>query len=129
MASRYQHERASGAWRAFPQGGPSLLTTATSSTTSTTTTTTQVAPPAARTVAATTPGPSTAPPAGQPSAMDTSSAGTQSTPASAIDPAAFVHIQRKLDRVLCKMSRLRQEVRHVNRWVRSIKRTLWRANL
>ncbi|KAJ1166323.1 hypothetical protein NDU88_006728 [Pleurodeles waltl] len=132
MARRYRYEWASGAWRAFPQGGPSLLTTAT------TTTTTQVAPSAAGTVAATTsasaPGPSTAPPAGQPTAMDTtrphtSSAGTQTTPAAAIDPAAFVQMQRKLDCVLRKMSRLRQEVRHVNRRVRSIKRTLQRANL
>ncbi|KAJ1177844.1 hypothetical protein NDU88_003096 [Pleurodeles waltl] len=59
----------------------------------------------------------------------TSSAGTQTTPAEAIDPAAFGHMQRKLDRVQRKMSRLRQEVRHVNRRVQSIKRTLRRANL
>ncbi|KAJ1153111.1 hypothetical protein NDU88_005877 [Pleurodeles waltl] len=130
MGRRYRHERASRAWRAFAQGCRSLPTT---TTTSITTTTTQVAPPAAGTVAgpstATAPGPSTAPPAGQPTAIDTtwahtSSAGTQTTPAAAIDPAAFAQMQRKLDRVLRKMSRLCQEVRQVNRQVRSIKRTL-----
>ncbi|KAJ1190809.1 hypothetical protein NDU88_000128 [Pleurodeles waltl] len=123
MARRYRHERASGSWRAFPKGGPSLLTT---TTTSTTTTTTQVAPPPAGTVAgassASAPGPSTAPPAGQPTGMDTtrphtSSAGTQTTPAAAIDPAAFGQMQRKLDRDLRKMIRLRQEVRQVNQRV------------
>ncbi|KAJ1092871.1 hypothetical protein NDU88_005981 [Pleurodeles waltl] len=134
MARRYRNERASGAWWAFPQVGPSLPTTAT---TSSTTTTTQVAPPTAGTVVATTtasaPGPSTAPPEAQPTDIDrtwplTSSAGTQTTPAAAIDPAAFVEMQRKLDRVLRKMSRLWQDVHHINWWVRSIKRTLRRAN-
>ncbi|KAJ1146739.1 hypothetical protein NDU88_013000, partial [Pleurodeles waltl] len=75
-------------------------------------------PPAAVTVegtsTATAPDPSTAPPAGQPTAMvttwpHTSSAGTQTTPAAAIDPAAFGQMQRKLDRVLKKMSQLQQE--------------------
>ncbi|KAJ1217935.1 hypothetical protein NDU88_005522 [Pleurodeles waltl] len=135
MARRYRNKRASGAWRAFLQGGPSLLTTAT---TRTTTTTTQVVPPTARTVLATTsasaPVPSTAPPAGQPIAMDTigphiSSADTQTTTAAAIDPAAFVDMQRKLDCVLRKMSHLQQDVRHINRPVQSIKQTLRRANL
>ncbi|KAJ1137343.1 hypothetical protein NDU88_003754 [Pleurodeles waltl] len=132
MARRYRNERASGAWRAFPQGGPSLPTT------STTTTTTQVAPPTAVTVVATTsasaPGPSTGPPAGQPTDIDptrphTSSAGTQTTPPAAIDPAAFVDMQRKMDHLLRKMSHLRQDVRHINQRVWSIKRTLRRANL
>ncbi|XP_069060907.1 uncharacterized protein [Pleurodeles waltl] len=136
LARRYRTERASGAWRAFPQGGPSLPTTATTS--ATTTTTTQVAPATAVTVVPTTsgsaPGPGTGPPSGQPKGIDhtrphTSTAGTQTTPAATIDPAAFVDMQRKMDRVLRKMSRLPQDVSHINRRVRSIKQTLRRANL
>ncbi|KAJ1207931.1 hypothetical protein NDU88_003321 [Pleurodeles waltl] len=134
MARRYRTERASGAWRAFPQGGPSLPTTATTSTT----TTTQVAPATGVSVVPTTsgsaPGPNTEPPSGQPTGIEhrwphTSTAGTQTTPAATIDLAAFVDMQRQMDRVLRKMSRLRQDVRHINRRVRSIKRTLQRANL
>ncbi|KAJ1081664.1 hypothetical protein NDU88_001842 [Pleurodeles waltl] len=120
MARRYRHERASGAWRAFAQGGPSVSSTAT---TSSATTTTQVAPTAARTFAepstATAPGPVTAPPARQSTAIattraHTSSADTQTTPAAAIDPAAFAEIQRNLDHVLRKMTGLQKEVAQVN---------------
>ncbi|KAJ1088855.1 hypothetical protein NDU88_002009 [Pleurodeles waltl] len=65
MALRYRHERASGAWRAFPQGGPTLPNTAT---TETTTNQSQVAPPTAATVDPTSaglPGPSIATGAGR----------------------------------------------------------------
>ncbi|KAJ1126220.1 hypothetical protein NDU88_004628 [Pleurodeles waltl] len=134
MARRYRHERASGAWRAFPQGGPTLPTTAT---TSTTTSSTQVAPPTAGTVVPTSavlPGPSIATAAGQPTGLgstraQTSSAGTQTAPAPSVDPAAFHEMERKMDRVLRKISNLSRDVRHINRRVKSIKQTLRRANL
>ncbi|KAJ1207549.1 hypothetical protein NDU88_002940 [Pleurodeles waltl] len=135
MARQCRHERASGVWRAFAQGGPSVSTTAT---TTSTTTTTQVAPTVAGTFAgpstATAPGPVTAQPAPQPTDMaptraHTSSTGTQTTPAAAIDPAAFAQMQRNLDRVLWTMTRLQQKVARVNRRVRAIKKTLRRANL
>ncbi|KAJ1175860.1 hypothetical protein NDU88_001145 [Pleurodeles waltl] len=134
MARQYRHERASGAWRAFPQGGPTLPTTAT---TSTTTSSTQVAPPTARTVVPTSavvPGPSIATALGQPTGLGstppkTSSAGTQTAPAPTVDPAAFHEMERKMDRVLRKISNLRWDVRHINRRVKSIKRTLRRTNL
>ncbi|KAJ1213916.1 hypothetical protein NDU88_001545 [Pleurodeles waltl] len=135
MARRYRAECASGAWRAFPQGGPTLPTTAT---TSTTTSSTQVAPLTAGTIvptmSASASGPSSGPPSGQPTGIDntrphTSSAGTQTAPAATIDPGAFVDMQRKMDRVLWKISHLSRDVRHMNRRVRSIKQTLWRANL
>ncbi|KAJ1203303.1 hypothetical protein NDU88_007091 [Pleurodeles waltl] len=135
MARRYRHERASGAWRAFAQGGPYMSTTAT---TTSTTTTSQVAPTAAGTFAgpstATAPGAVTAPPAPQPidiapTRAHTSSAGTQTTHAAAIDPAAFAKMQKTLDRVLRKMTRLQQEMAQVNRRVRAIIKTLRMANL
>ncbi|XP_069092091.1 uncharacterized protein [Pleurodeles waltl] len=134
MARRYRNERASGAWRAFPQGGPTLPTTAT---TSTTTSSTQVAPPTAGTVvpkSAVVPGPSSATPSGQPTGIgstrpQTSSAGTQTDPAAKVETAAFQAMERKKDRVLRKISHLSRDVRHMNRRVRSIKRTLRRANL
>ncbi|KAJ1115411.1 hypothetical protein NDU88_003635 [Pleurodeles waltl] len=103
MARRYRHERASGVWRAFAQGGPSVSTTAT---TTSTTTTTQVAPTLAGTFAglstSTAARPVTAPPAPPPTGMapargHTSSAGTQTTPAAVIDPADFQQMQRNLD--------------------------------
>ncbi|KAJ1088984.1 hypothetical protein NDU88_002138 [Pleurodeles waltl] len=50
MARRYRHERASGACRAIPQGGPTVPTTAT---TETTTNLSQVAPPTAASVQST----------------------------------------------------------------------------
>ncbi|KAJ1110115.1 hypothetical protein NDU88_007470 [Pleurodeles waltl] len=134
MARRYRHERASGAWRAFPQGGPTLPTTAT---TSTTTTFTQVAPPTAGTVVPTSaglPGPSIATGAGQPTGLgtthtQTSSTSTQTATAPSVFPAAFHNMERKMDRELRKLSHLSQDVRHINRCVKSIKRTLRRANL
>ncbi|XP_069080694.1 uncharacterized protein [Pleurodeles waltl] len=134
MARRYRNEQASGAWRAFPQGGLTLPTTAI---TSTTTTSTQVAPPTAGTVVPTSafgPGPSSGTPSGQPTGIDstrphTSSAGTQTAPAATVDPAAFQAMERKMDSVLWKISHLQRGVRQVNRRVRTIKRTLRRANL
>ncbi|KAJ1150152.1 hypothetical protein NDU88_002949 [Pleurodeles waltl] len=135
MARRYRYERASGVWRAFAQGGPSVSTTAT---TTSTTTTTQVAPILAETFAgpstSTAPGPVTEPSAPQPTDMapkraHTSSTGTQTTPAAVIDPAAFNQMQQNLDRVLRKMTRLQQEVAQVNRRVRAIKKTMRRANM
>ncbi|KAJ1158084.1 hypothetical protein NDU88_010778 [Pleurodeles waltl] len=135
MARRYRHERASGVWRAFAQGGPSVSTTATTTSTSTTT---QVAPTLAGTFAgpstSTAPGPVTAPPAPPPTGMaptrgHTSSTGIQTTPAAVIDPADFQQMQQNLDRMLRKMTRLQQEVAQVNRRVRTIKKTLRRANL
>ncbi|KAJ1143856.1 hypothetical protein NDU88_010158 [Pleurodeles waltl] len=134
MARRYRHERASGVWRAFAQGGPSVSTTATTSTT----TTTQVAPTIAGTFAglstSTAPGPVTAPPAPPPTGMaptrgHTSSTGTQTTPAAVIDPADFQQMQQNIDRMLRKMTRLQQEVAQVNRRVCAIRKTLQRANL
>ncbi|KAJ1171123.1 hypothetical protein NDU88_002994 [Pleurodeles waltl] len=134
MARRYQHERASGAWRAFPQGGPTLPTTAT---TSTTTNPSQVAPPTAATVGPTSaglPGPSIATGAGQPTRpgttpTQTSSTGTQTATTPSVDPAAFNQMDRKMDKVLRKLSHLSRDVWHINRRVKSIKRTLRRANL
>ncbi|KAJ1157787.1 hypothetical protein NDU88_010486 [Pleurodeles waltl] len=134
MAHRCRHERAFGAWRAFPQGGPTLPITAT---TSTTTTSSQVAPPTAGTVVPTSaglPGPSIATGAGQPTGLgythtQTSSTGTQTAPAPSVDPAAFHNMERKMDRVLRKLSHLSRDVRHINWRVKSIKRTLRRANL
>ncbi|KAJ1120682.1 hypothetical protein NDU88_008844 [Pleurodeles waltl] len=135
MARRHRLEQASGAWRAFGQGGPSVSTTAT---TSSTTTTTQVTPTTAGTFAgpstATAPGAVTATPAPQPTDIaptraHTSSAGTQTTPFAAIESAAFAEMQRNLDCVLRKMTRLQQEVAQVNRRVHAIKKTLRRANL
>ncbi|KAJ1120684.1 hypothetical protein NDU88_008846 [Pleurodeles waltl] len=135
MARRHRLEQASGAWRAFAQGGPSVSTTAT---TSSTTTTTQVTPTTAGTFAgpstATAPGAVTATPAPQPTDIaptraHTSSAGTQTTPFAAIEPASFAEMQRNLDCVLRKMTRLQQEVAQVNRRVHAIKKTLRRANL
>ncbi|KAJ1139876.1 hypothetical protein NDU88_006239 [Pleurodeles waltl] len=134
MARRYRHERPSGAWRAFPQGGPTLPTTAT---TSTTTNMSQVAPPTAATVGPTSaglPGPSIATGAGQPTRpgttpTQTSSTGTQTATAQSVDPAAFNRMDRKMDKVLRKLSHLSRDVRHINQRVKSIKRTLRRANL
>ncbi|KAJ1191395.1 hypothetical protein NDU88_000711 [Pleurodeles waltl] len=127
MARRYSHERASEAWRAFPQGGPSLPTTAT---TETTTNQSQVAPPTAASVDPTSaglPGPSIATSAGQPT--QTSSTGTHTATAPAVDPAAFNRLEHKMDKVLSKVSRLIRDVRHIKRRVKDIKRTLRRANL
>ncbi|KAJ1105712.1 hypothetical protein NDU88_003117 [Pleurodeles waltl] len=135
MAQRYRNKQASGAWRAFPQGGPTLPTTAT---TSTTTISTQVAPPTAGTVVPTNyavaPGPSSGTPSGQPTGIDstrphTSSAGTQTAPTATVDPTAFQELECKMDRALRKISHLSRDVRHMNRHVQSIKRTLQRANL
>ncbi|KAJ1092237.1 hypothetical protein NDU88_005349 [Pleurodeles waltl] len=134
MAWRYRHERASGAWRAFPQGGPTLPTTAT---TSTTTNTSQVAPSTAATVGPTSAGllgPSIATGAGQPTRPGTTptqtfSTGTQTATAPSVDPAAFNRMDHKMDKVLRKLSHLSRDVRHINRRVKSIKRTLRRANL
>ncbi|KAJ1124263.1 hypothetical protein NDU88_002724 [Pleurodeles waltl] len=134
MAWLYRHERASGAWRAFPQGGPTLPTTAT---TSTTTNTSQVAPPTAATVGPTSaglPGPSITTGAGQPTRpgttpTETSSTGTQNATAPSVDPAAFNRMEHKMDKVLRKLSHLSRDVWHINRRVKSIKRTLRRANL
>ncbi|KAJ1152518.1 hypothetical protein NDU88_005293 [Pleurodeles waltl] len=137
MAHRYRHERASGAWTAFPQGGPTLPTTATTSTTTTTTTSSQVAPTTAGTVVPTSaglPGTSIATGAGQPTGLgsthaQTSSTSTQTAPAPSVDPAAFHNMERKMDRVLRKLSHLSRDVRHINRRLKSIKGTLRRANL
>ncbi|KAJ1107354.1 hypothetical protein NDU88_004745 [Pleurodeles waltl] len=134
MARRYHQEWASGAWRAFPQGRPTLPTTAT---TSTTTTSSQVAPSTCGSVVPTSgglPGPSIAIGAGQPTGpgsthTQTSSTETQTATAPSVDPAAFHNIERKMDRVLRKLSHLSGDVRHINRRVKSIKRTLRRANL
>ncbi|KAJ1151329.1 hypothetical protein NDU88_004112 [Pleurodeles waltl] len=130
MACRYQAERASGAWWASPQGGPTLPTTAT---TSTTTGSPQVAPPTAGTVFPTSaahPGPSIATAAGLGSTRPlTSSAGTQTAPAPTVDPAAFQIMERKMDCVLRRVSNLSRDVRYIERHVKSIKRTLRRANL
>ncbi|KAJ1142866.1 hypothetical protein NDU88_009179 [Pleurodeles waltl] len=134
MARRYRHEGASSAWRAFPQGGPTLPTTATASTT---TNPSQVAPPTAATVGPTSaglPGPSIATGAGQPTRpgttpTQTSSTGTQTTTAPSADPAAFNQMDRKMDKVLRKLSHLSRVVRHINCRVKSIKRTLRKANL
>ncbi|KAJ1189533.1 hypothetical protein NDU88_006278 [Pleurodeles waltl] len=127
MARRYRHEPASGAWRAFPQGGPTLPTTAT---TSTTTNQSQVAPPTAATVGPTSaglPGPSIATGAGQPT--QTSSTGTQTATAPSVDLAAFNRMEHKMDKVLRKLSHLSLDVRHIKWRVKDIKRTLRRANL
>ncbi|KAJ1129283.1 hypothetical protein NDU88_007654 [Pleurodeles waltl] len=134
MARQYHHERASGAWRAFPQGGPTLPTTAT---TSTTITSSQVAPPTAGTVIPTSaglPGTSIGTGEGQPTGLgsthtQTSSTSTQTAPAPSVDPAAFHNMERKMDCVLRKLSHLSPDVPHINRRVKSIKRTLHRANL
>ncbi|KAJ1179702.1 hypothetical protein NDU88_004936 [Pleurodeles waltl] len=127
MARRYRHEHASGAWRAFPQGGPTLPTTAT---TETTTNQSQMAPPTAASVDPTSaglPGPSISTGAGQPT--QTSSTGTQTVTAPAVDPAAFNRLEHKMDKVLRKVSHLSRDVRHIKRRVKDIKRTLRRANL
>ncbi|KAJ1128162.1 hypothetical protein NDU88_006541 [Pleurodeles waltl] len=134
MARRYRHEQASGACRAFPQGGPTLPTTAT---TSITTTSSQVAPPTAGTVVPTSagrPGPSIATGEGQSTGLgsthtQTSSTGTQTAPAPSVDPAAFHNMEQKMDRVLRKLIHLSRDVHHINRRVKSIKKTLRRANL
>ncbi|KAJ1161644.1 hypothetical protein NDU88_002128 [Pleurodeles waltl] len=129
MARRYRHERASGAWRAFPQGGPTVPTTAT---TETTTNQSQVAPPTAASVDSTSaglPGPSIATGEGQPT--QTSSTGTQTATSPAVDPAAFNRLEHKMDKVLHKVSHLSlsRDVWHIKRRVKDIKRTLRRANL
>ncbi|XP_069077439.1 uncharacterized protein [Pleurodeles waltl] len=127
MARRYRHERASGAWRAFPQGGPTLPATAA---TETTTNQSQVAPPTAATVDPTSaglPGPSIATGAGLPT--QTSSTGTQTATAPSLDPAAFNRLEHKMGKVLRKVSHLSRDVQHIKRRVKDIKRTLRRANL
>ncbi|KAJ1149750.1 hypothetical protein NDU88_002555 [Pleurodeles waltl] len=73
-------------------------------------------------------------PVGQPTGIgstrpQTSSAGTQTAPAATVDPAAFQAMERKMDRLLRKISHLIRDVRNMNSRVRSIKRTLRRANL
>ncbi|KAJ1082412.1 hypothetical protein NDU88_002580 [Pleurodeles waltl] len=79
-------------------------------------------------------GPNIATAAGQSTGLgstraQTSSAGTESAPAPSVDAAAFHEMERKMDRVLRKISNLSRDVRHINRRTKSIKRTLQRANL
>ncbi|KAJ1182084.1 hypothetical protein NDU88_007279 [Pleurodeles waltl] len=127
MARLYRHQRASGAWRAFPQGGPTVPTTAN---TETTTNESQVAPPTAAFVESTSaglPGPSIATGAGQPT--QTSFTGTQTATAPAVDLVAFNRLENKMDKVLRKVSHLSRDVRHIKRRVKDIKMTLRRANL
>ncbi|KAJ1186860.1 hypothetical protein NDU88_003640 [Pleurodeles waltl] len=135
MAHRYHHERASGVWRAFAKGGPSVSTTAA---TTSTTTTTQMAPrmsattagpstssaPGPLTAAPAPPPPSMAPPTGQPATT-----GTQTTPAAVIDTGDFRATQRDMQRMLRRLDRLQQEVLQINKRMHAIKKTLQRANL
>ncbi|KAJ1193723.1 hypothetical protein NDU88_003019 [Pleurodeles waltl] len=134
MARTYQCDRASGAWWASPQGGPRLPTTAT---TTTTTGSPQVAPATAGTVVPTSaahPGPSSVTAAGQSSGLvstrpQSTSAGIQTAPAPTIDPAAFLALERKMERVLRKVNNLSQDVSYIKKRIKSIRRTLRRANL
>ncbi|KAJ1203480.1 hypothetical protein NDU88_007265 [Pleurodeles waltl] len=121
MARRYHHECASGAWRAFPQGGPTVPTTATIETT---TNQSQVAPPTAVSVDSTSaglPGPSIDTGAGQPTQTSYTATQTATTPAA--DPAAFNRLEHKMDKVLRKGSHLSQDMWHIKRRVKDIKRT------
>ncbi|KAJ1155864.1 hypothetical protein NDU88_008589 [Pleurodeles waltl] len=134
MARKYQSDRASGAWWASPQGGPRLPTTAT---TTTTTGSPQVAPATAGTVVPTSAaylGPSSVTAAGQSSGLgstrpQSTSAGTQMALAPPIDPAAFLALERKMDKVLRKVNNLSQDVGYIKKRVKSIRQTLRRANL
>ncbi|KAJ1180651.1 hypothetical protein NDU88_005871 [Pleurodeles waltl] len=110
MARRYRHERATGAQRAFSQGGPALATSAT--------TTTAQGPQAA---------PSAPPPPTTAPAPDTSA--TQTTPAAVTDMIEFRTLQLDRQRMLRRMDTLQQEVARNSRRLRGIKKILRRANL
>ncbi|XP_069086193.1 uncharacterized protein [Pleurodeles waltl] len=107
MARKYQSDRASGAWWASPQGGPTLPTTATNTTS---TRSPQVAPATLGIVdpgSSSRPGPSHVQQPGQSSGHSTTgtrstSAGTQTASAPPVDPAAFLALSRKLDKVFNK---------------------------
>ncbi|KAJ1126310.1 hypothetical protein NDU88_004718 [Pleurodeles waltl] len=134
MARKYQSDRASGAWWASPQGGPTLPTTAT---TTTSNRSPQVAPATSGTVdpgSSSRPGPSHVQQPGQSSGHSTAgtrstSAGTQTASAPPVDPAAFLALSRKLDKVFTKVDKLSQDVAYIKKRVWSIRRTLRRANL
>ncbi|XP_069059235.1 uncharacterized protein [Pleurodeles waltl] len=135
MAQRYRHERATGVWRAFAQGGPSLPTTATTTSTTTPTTVAQrmtatVAGPSTSSAL----GPQTAAPAPPPPRMARapalpSTSGTQTTSAAVIDNAEFQQMRRDMQRMLRRMDRLQQEVSRNSRRLRGIKKILRRAKL
>ncbi|KAJ1189828.1 hypothetical protein NDU88_006570 [Pleurodeles waltl] len=80
------------------------------------------------------PGPSNFRAAGQSSGQTTTptpctSASTQTAAAPPIDPAAFLALNRKMDRFITKVDKLSQDVAYIKKRVRSIRRTLRRANL
>ncbi|KAJ1206443.1 hypothetical protein NDU88_001848 [Pleurodeles waltl] len=134
MARKYKADRASGAWWASPQGGPTLPTIAT---TTTTTSSPQVAPATAGTVvpaSAARPGPSNIRAAGQSSGLQTTptqstSASTQTAAAPPINPAAFQALDRKMDKFIRKVDKLSQDVAYIKKRVRSNRQTLRMANL
>ncbi|KAJ1107347.1 hypothetical protein NDU88_004738 [Pleurodeles waltl] len=57
------------------------------------------------------------------------SAGTQTAAAPPIDSAAFQALDRKMDKFIRKVDKLSQDVAYIKKRVRSIRRTLRRANL
>ncbi|KAJ1207642.1 hypothetical protein NDU88_003032 [Pleurodeles waltl] len=135
MARCYRHERVTGVWRAFAQGGQSLPITATTTSTMAPTTVAQrmtatvegpstSSAPGPQTAAPAPPSPSTALAPAQPS-----TSGTQTTPAAVIDNAEFQQMRRDMQRMLCRMNRLQQEVSRNSRRLRQIKKILRRANL
>ncbi|KAJ1115182.1 hypothetical protein NDU88_003408 [Pleurodeles waltl] len=80
------------------------------------------------------PGPSNIRAAGQSSGLrstptQSTSAGTQTAAESPIDPAAFQALDRKMDKFIRKVDKPSQDVAYIKKRVRSIRRTLRRANL
>ncbi|KAJ1139181.1 hypothetical protein NDU88_005558 [Pleurodeles waltl] len=134
MACKYHSDRASGAWWATPQAPPTLPPTATNTTS---TRSPQVAPATSGTIdpgSSSRPGPSRVgipgQSSGQPTPATTStSAGTQTTSDPPVDPAAFLALTRKMDKLVKKVDNLREDMGYIKKRVRSIRRTLRRANL
>ncbi|KAJ1205770.1 hypothetical protein NDU88_001197 [Pleurodeles waltl] len=134
MARKYQADRASGAWWTSPQGGPNIAHYSHHdhnhqfSPSGPSNGGTVVPASAAR------PGPSNIRAAGQASVLQTTptqttSASTQTAAAPPIDPAAFQALDRKMDKFIRKVDKLSQDVAYIKKRVRSIRRTLRKANL
>ncbi|KAJ1140627.1 hypothetical protein NDU88_006976 [Pleurodeles waltl] len=125
MARRYNSDRASGAWYATPQAPPTVPPTTTRS---------AQGDPATDQPSSSRPGPSRVLGAGLsrghsiPATISTST-GTQTSSDPPIDPAAFQALSRKLDRLIRKVDNLTEDMAEVKKKVRSIRRTLQRANL